>query len=154
MSVAVIRRAASGIRSLDWCVIDGPVQIRGALPRGGRTFPDRGDDRNLGACVAREFASARCVTRRFWTGVSAREHSCRERSAEAENALSPSRRRLVCSRKWSGLGIADSAVQDAGRRAKWSLPPKIIFLYSKNCVFENFRRFSVLSVVSFPMRRG
>jgi len=46
---------------------------------------------------------------------------CRERSAEAENALW-FRRRFVCSRKRSGLSFTDSADRDAGRRVKWNLP--------------------------------
>jgi len=69
---------------------------------------------------------------------------CRECSAEAENALPLG---LVegsfYSRKRSRLGFADSADQDAGWRAKCLFIKKILFLYKRNHVFENFRRFPV-----------
>jgi len=69
----------------DRCVIDGPLKFAARCREAGIRFPDCGDSRNSGACVAREIASARHVTRRFWTGVDTEEHSCRERLAEAEN---------------------------------------------------------------------
>jgi len=43
----------------------------------------------------------------------------RERLVETENTLILAR--LVCSRKRSRFGIADSAIQNAGWQAKWSL---------------------------------
>jgi len=46
------------------------------------------DGRTFGACVARVIASARRGIRRFWTDGNAGKHGCRERSTEAENALS------------------------------------------------------------------
>jgi len=58
-------------------------------------FPDRGDGRNFGACVAREIASARRGTRKFWIGGNAGKHSCRERSVEAENAQCPGSCRVL-----------------------------------------------------------
>jgi len=74
----------SGARYQDRCVIDGPAQIRGACPGGGRTFfrtsLRRAPDRERGALSSRT--------------LNAGEYSCRERAVEAESAQPPDSRRV------------------------------------------------------------
>jgi len=168
----------------------------------GVRFPDRGDGRNSGACMARE--SARRVTRRFWTERGCRraqllrtlgrswERStpwsrrrlrdsgvewvvdCRERSAEAENALSVG---LVKGSKRAASRLPRMLGRDQEHSTPWFLfdsfapgsgvgsesqtqrfgmlagernevfPLEIVFLYGKNYTLRNFRSSSVPSVV-------
>jgi len=178
MSVTVIRRAAPGIGSRNRCCdrLAGPNSRRVAERRAYVFSLDRGDGRNFGACLTREIASARRGTHRFRTGGNAGKHSCRERSAEAENAQLPgscrvpgSWNRAVDCRERSAeeentlppclvessfaLGSgAGSQTQQIGMltgETEVKSSSKDPLFYGKNCVFENFWRSSVSSVASF-----
>jgi len=84
------------------------------------------DGHNFGACVAWEITSAMRGTRRFWTGGNAGKHSCRERSAEAENAQPPGSCRVP--------GSWNRAVdcRERSTEAENALPPCLVEGTEKN----------------------
>jgi len=140
----------------------------------GVRFPD---DRTFGTCMARRIASAWRGIRRLWTGGNAGNHSCRERSAEAENAqplvlvesleaeierstVENARRRqkmlyLLVSKACFALGSGAGSVSQIQRIGMLADERREIFLkrfpfYTVKIVFEIFRRFSVSFVTYFP----